>query len=223
LARNAERGLRRKSRQECGANVARVLGVSEGSSARENCHHFQTADLMCFSPTASFSLSALLAGLGAESFARSSSSEYRLFAATPFLFAAQQAAEGVVWSTIDNPMHAMANRGGVAVFLGLGLVMWPIWLPATLHAGEHDPVRRRVLSLILAFGALVSLSALALLNHTRPAAVVAGQVFDTIGRAARARCSTSSFSSRISSRPSHRSLLQPSSSAASLVRRSSYP
>jgi hypothetical protein len=129
---------------------------------------------MCFSATASFSLSAVLAGLGATSIARSSSNQYRVFAATPFIFAAQQAAEGVVWLTMDDPMHAMANRAGVAAFLGLALVIWPMWLPAALRAGERDAARRRLLTAMLAFGALVSISALVLLTHSRPIAVVAG-------------------------------------------------
>jgi len=129
---------------------------------------------MCFSATASLSLSAVLAGFGATSIARSSSTQYRIFAATPFVFAAQQAAEGVVWLTMDDPTHAMANRLGVAAFLGLALVIWPIWLPAALRAGERDPVRRRILTGMLIFGTLVSISALVLLTHSRPVAVIAG-------------------------------------------------
>jgi hypothetical protein len=129
---------------------------------------------MCFSATASFSLSAILAGFGAVSISRVPSGPYRVFAATPLIFAAQQAAEGFVWLTIDDPVRSTGNQLAVAAFLGFALVVWPVWLPAALQAGERDEKRRRVLSIMLAFGTLVSLGASILITHTRPIAVIAG-------------------------------------------------
>lgn len=55
---------------------------------------------MCFSAPASFALSGILTGFGAASIKQSSSRSRRLFAAIPLLFAAQQAAEGIVWLTV---------------------------------------------------------------------------------------------------------------------------
>ena len=56
-----------------------------------------------------------------------------MFASIPLVFAAQQATEGVVWLTIDGSAHATVHRLAVFAFLGLALVVWPIWLPLSLQ------------------------------------------------------------------------------------------
>jgi hypothetical protein len=129
---------------------------------------------MCFSATGSFALAGLLTGVGGLSLARSSMPAPRMFAAVPLLFAAQQAAEGVVWRTLESPrpdgMHALA----IQVFLAVALVVWPLWLPVSLRLIERDASRRRMLLWVIVVGALVAGCAAFLLVRWEPTASIVG-------------------------------------------------
>lgn len=129
---------------------------------------------MCFSAVGSFALSGVLAGTGTAAIALNKSLAQRLFAAIPLVFAAQQAAEGVVWLTIADPANATLQRLSVAAFLGIAVVIWPTWCPLSLCLAERNPVRRRILTLMSWLGVIVSLCALVLLLRWHPVANVAG-------------------------------------------------
>lgn len=129
---------------------------------------------MCFSATGSFALAGVLTGFGAASLTRNASKPHRMFAAIPLLFAAQQAAEGIVWLTIHGADHADLQRLAVIVFLGFAMVVWPTWLPLSLKLMERARVRRQILTGLTWFGAVVSGYAALLLTLWQPGARVAG-------------------------------------------------
>jgi hypothetical protein len=129
---------------------------------------------MCFSAAGSLALSVSLAGIGTVSVAKSNLGPRRLFAAIPFLFAAQQAAEAVVWLTMGGGEHTATHRLAVKAFLAVALVIWPLWVPAALRAMERDPHRHRTLTMLSGFGAIVGASALGLLLRWQPTARVVG-------------------------------------------------
>jgi hypothetical protein len=129
---------------------------------------------MCFSAAGSFGVSAVLTGLGVASLARNSSRPHRMFAGIPLIFAAQQAAEGVVWLTIGGNPDAILHRAAVTAFLAFALVVWPAWLPFSLQVVERDPARRRALMALFWLGGLVSAYASMLLVRWRPVAHIAG-------------------------------------------------
>lgn len=129
---------------------------------------------MCYSATASFGLSGILIGVGAASITRNSSGPHRLFAAIPFVFAAQQAAEGIVWSTMDVPSHLVLHRLAVSTFMTFALVVWPIWVPVSLQRMERNVARRRVLTTLCWFAAVVSASAALLLTRSQAVAHIVG-------------------------------------------------
>ncbi len=129
---------------------------------------------MCFSAVGSFALSGVLAGTGAAAITINRSPSRRLFAAFPLVFAAQQAAEGVVWLTLNDPAQATLQRLSVAVFLGIAVVIWPTWCPLSLWLAERNPGRRRLLWVLSWIGVGVSAGSLALLYHWQPMARVAG-------------------------------------------------
>ena len=129
---------------------------------------------MCFSAAGSFTISALLTGIGAVSMGRGGVKPGRMFAAIPLIFAAQQAAEGLVWLTIDDARHAVLHRVAVNAFLGVAFVVWPTWLPCSLLLLERNSERRRSLTLLFWFGSLAAMYASLLLLVWPPSARVAG-------------------------------------------------
>jgi hypothetical protein len=129
---------------------------------------------LCFSAAGSFSAAALLAGIGAASVARNEARPLRMLAAVPLLFSVQQAAEGVVWTRLDEHPPGAVARLAVFVFLAFALVVWPVWLPASLKASEEDPRRRRVLARLAWLGASFGAVAAVLLLRSRPSAHLSG-------------------------------------------------
>ena len=129
---------------------------------------------MCFSAVGSFALSGVLGGIGSRSIQLNPSRPLRLFAAIPLVFAVQQGAEGMVWLTVANPTHAAIQGIAVNLFLGIAVVVWPIWCPVALWLAEEDATRRRVLWRLSAFGMGSAVGALGLLIYWAPTAVIAG-------------------------------------------------
>jgi len=128
---------------------------------------------MCFSATGSFAISGVLTGVGAASIARNSSKPHRMFAAIPLIFAAQQAAEGTVWLTMDGA-HPTLLRLMVGIFLGVALIVWPTWLSFALRLVEKNPARRRALGALFWAGTIVALYATVFLIRFPPVARIAG-------------------------------------------------
>jgi hypothetical protein len=128
---------------------------------------------MCFSATGSLAISGVLTAVGATAIVRNSSKPHRMFAAIPLIFAAQQAAEGTVWLTMDGG-HATLHRLAVGIFLGVALVVWPTWLPFALRLVERNPARRRALGVLCWLGAAVGVYASVFLARFQPVAQVAG-------------------------------------------------
>ena len=108
-----------------------------------------------------------------------------MFASIPLVFAAQQAAEGVVWRTIDGNAHATVHRLAVVAYLGIALVVWPMWLPFSLQLIERDPARRKGLMRLLWVGVTAAAAAVVLLTRSQPVAVIAGHIirYDRSGSA----------------------------------------
>jgi uncharacterized membrane protein len=129
---------------------------------------------MCFSATGSFGVAAVLAGIGTVAMAQEKAPSRRMLGLVPLLFAFQQVAEGVVWLTIDHPGQRWLLTLSVAVFLGFALVVWPIWVPISLWAGERNARRRRILRALIWVGIGVGIYAGAILVRGRPTARVAG-------------------------------------------------
>jgi hypothetical protein len=129
---------------------------------------------MCFSAAGSFGMSGVLTVVGGAALARSAGRPQRMLAAIPLIFAAQQAAEGIVWTTMDVGADTTLHRAAVNTFLGIALVLWPLWLPIALRRMEQDPLRRRALTGLCWLGAVVSATALFLLLCWQPTATVTG-------------------------------------------------
>lgn len=111
---------------------------------------------MCFSATASFGTAALLSCIGALSLYKMPSKKYAMVAAIPLLFALQQAAEGVVWVTLNQSACASLARIAMQAFVICAWIIWPIWIPLALLIIEPNAICKRMLYMPLVLGVLFS-------------------------------------------------------------------
>jgi hypothetical protein len=120
---------------------------------------------MCFSANASFIASGILTLLGTAATVKARGTPLRLFAATPLIFAMQQATEGVVWLTIHDP-SSFLHQLAVFMVLFFALVLWPVWIPCNLRYLEKNNIRKFLLNIFSIFGGLFSLACLfVLIKH----------------------------------------------------------
>jgi hypothetical protein len=105
---------------------------------------------MCFSAPASFIASGGLALLGGTSLAIAKK-EDRLLAAIPFLFAIQQAFEGVQWLYLNAGSSSLFAG---YVFLFFAFVVWPVYMPTLVYF--LDTKKQKILKWFLILGVLVA-------------------------------------------------------------------
>lgn len=129
---------------------------------------------MCFSATASFMAAATTAVVGLAAIKRTRDPRERPLAAMPLLFAFQQVIEGSLWLTLPVDPDAPRATALALVFLLLAKVFWPIYAPVSALLVEPEGPRRRVMSAILAGGAVSAAWLLAATLATKPAASIVG-------------------------------------------------
>ena len=114
---------------------------------------------MCFSATASFTVSAALVPLGLYTIARvqRTSPAWLAFAVFPLAFGIQQILEGIVWLGLEGGNEVavcIASRG----FLFFSHLFWLTWVPFAVWTIETDPARKRLVGLMAVVGFFSGLS-----------------------------------------------------------------
>ncbi|MBX9805215.1 MAG: hypothetical protein K2Y18_05630 [Alphaproteobacteria bacterium] len=113
---------------------------------------------MCFSASASFTASGVLATMAFLNLRVAPSRNLRLIAMIPLIFALQQLLEGIVWVTINTGQtHTLIHKLGVYGFLFFGVIFWPVWVPAILSRLEQNAFRRKWLVGLGGLGLLIAL------------------------------------------------------------------
>jgi len=112
---------------------------------------------MCFSASASFGASAVLAVAGVASIRKVQTLSQFPFAAIPLLFASQQFTEGMLWIALQNPAHSNWERGSTYIFLFFAQVIWPLLVPLSVLLMEKSRKQKRILALFLASGVFISI------------------------------------------------------------------
>lgn len=130
---------------------------------------------MCFSATASFAASAVLVSTGAVATKVNTNPRNKMFAGIPFIFGAQQAAEGVVWMTLQHQEWASLHRVAVIAFLFFALALWPAWVPISVFKTEKRTKRRTTLGLLAVAGVFFAVCAVYVLATGEPRSEIAGQ------------------------------------------------
>ena len=111
---------------------------------------------MCFSATASFTAGAVLSGLGVASVRSVSRPAHMPLAGIPFLFAAQQITEGVLWLSLTHPSWEPFREFTTYGFLIIAQVLWPLCLPVAFILFEPDAKRKKWMKLFLGTGVLTA-------------------------------------------------------------------
>jgi Family of unknown function (DUF6629) len=111
---------------------------------------------MCFSAPASFIVSGGLSIIGLLSICSAKTKAQYPLAMTSFFFAIQQASEGIVWLTINNPAYQLLNTISMMVFLIFAMTFWPVWIPYALFNVEKYALRKKILAGLYTCGALVA-------------------------------------------------------------------
>lgn len=90
---------------------------------------------MCFSATASFLAAGLLSVVGLLSYASANKTSLVPFSCIPFIFAVQQACEGIVW--LFGPETYLGHQAGYLFFI-VAFAWWPLWIPLSLYRAEKQ-------------------------------------------------------------------------------------
>ena len=110
---------------------------------------------MCFSATANFVGSGVLAGVGVVTLTRVKHRRELLFASLPTLFAIHQFTEGFVWLGLDGmlgPHSAAVTRDMGAAFMLYAQGLLPFLLPLSVMLFEQTRGRRRAMMPFVALG-----------------------------------------------------------------------
>lgn len=132
---------------------------------------------MCFSATASFTASAALLGIGALTLRRVHRPGDWPLAAIPFLFAIQQALEGVVWLSFGGTIHGMLLPA-TQLYSLFSHVLWPIYVPIAVWYAEPQGTRRRWLLGLMGVGIIVGVFLLYGMGTNPISARLVGQHID---------------------------------------------
>lgn len=111
---------------------------------------------MCFSSTASFTASAILATVGTLSLGLGPRRGQWAFASVPLIFAVQQCIEGFLWLGLAGESPRVSVSDMARAYLVFAQVLWPVWVPLAVLLMEKDERRRRWLSWTLVAGIMAA-------------------------------------------------------------------
>ncbi|MEJ6978951.1 DUF6629 family protein [Pedobacter sp. P351] len=112
---------------------------------------------MCFSASASFIASTALFGGGVASIKQTSRAAQVPFAVIPLMFSIQQLSEGFVWLSLTNSDYSAFEKPSTYVFMFFAQVIWPSLVPLSIYFLEENPLRKKILLILLGIGAAVSI------------------------------------------------------------------
>lgn len=107
---------------------------------------------MCFSPVISFTASAVLIPTGLACVHKLKNHSQALFALIPLIFGLQQFAEGVLWISLQNQEFIEWRRAATYIFVSTAQLVWPLLVPFSILAMEHDKNRRNILMVFAGIG-----------------------------------------------------------------------
>jgi hypothetical protein len=138
---------------------------------------------LCFSATANFVGSGVLAGVGVVTLTKVKHRRELLFAALPTLFAIHQFIEGFVWLGLDGILSPKVTHNMGAAFMLYAQGLLPFILPLSVILFESDAKSRRRMQPFLVLGTLTALYILWALTAYPTQVFVKGNSIDYINPA----------------------------------------
>jgi hypothetical protein len=136
---------------------------------------------MCFSATASFGASVMLASIGILSIYKAKTSSLKVLAIIPFVFSLQQFSEGWVWLSLTKQGFDVWKIPGMYLFLFFAEVAWPICISYAMMRIETKANRKMILRFIFFVSILLSaVLAYSLYVYTSDVRVMGNHVMYTI-------------------------------------------
>lgn len=120
---------------------------------------------MCFSATASFGASALLAGTTFAASKYVTDKQQRPMLAVPAIFAVQQFIEGFVWLSLTNEQFASIKTSVVTAYMVFAEMVWPLWIPFVFIMLEKRHSRLRLLWTLQGIGVLILIPSVYYMMH----------------------------------------------------------
>lgn len=111
---------------------------------------------MCFSATASFAGSGVIAVIGVATLRQLREPRALLFAAVPLLFALHQFTEGLVWLGLDGRIGKIALNHAAFMYTMYAQGLLPLLMPLAIVLMEPRGWRRRVILALTAMGAVAA-------------------------------------------------------------------
>jgi hypothetical protein len=115
---------------------------------------------MCFSATASFGASIMLAGVGTVALNKANSPSLKVLAIIPFIFSLQQFTEGWVWLSLTKEDFALWKLPSMYIYLFFAEVTWPIGISFSMMLLEEKENRKKILRFVF-YGSVLLSSVLA--------------------------------------------------------------
>ena len=109
---------------------------------------------MCFSAHISFIVAGGLALTGLLSVIISKNRYELLLSLTPFIFAIQQAIEGILWIAL--PAHPLVASVATYSYLCFAYLFWPIWIPLAIACYEPEFWRKLVIFSSMLIGIILA-------------------------------------------------------------------
>jgi hypothetical protein len=136
---------------------------------------------MCFSATASFGASIMLASIGTISIIKAKTPSLKVLAIIPFIFSMQQFSEGWVWLSLTKEGFASWKTPSMYLFLFFAEVTWPICISFSMFLLETNKNRKKILRIIFYVSiSLSSILAYSLYYFTADAKVMGNHIMYTI-------------------------------------------
>lgn len=137
---------------------------------------------MCFSATASFGASIMLAGIGAISMVKAKNKPLKVLAFIPFVFSLQQFSEGWVWLSLTREGYSFWKTPSMYLFLFFAEVAWPICISFAMMLLEKNKHQKMVLHFLFYAGTFLSAGlAYSLYYYPVDAKVMGNHVMYSVG------------------------------------------
>jgi hypothetical protein len=132
---------------------------------------------MCFSAQASFVAAGITGAIGIVTLTRVNEPQELPFAATPLLFALQQAVEGLLWLNLSSAPDGSLTAVLTFFYLFFAEAFWPLYAPFAVWSIEPSAHRRNLMVVCLGVGAGVGAYLLWwLLGHPHVATIQNGHI-----------------------------------------------